>query len=315
MSSLREGDRRQAVLPTNHMGESFLALSDRGKNGGARWIGGTLVLLFFWLIVGSIMTLPFLLLSGVLATGDLMQGDPFWTYIATNVSFFGIWIGLFLVMRFLHRRPLRTLVTGAPGIHWGRLAQGFLAWLVLIALGQAAEFALYPERIRVTFEVTRWLTFLPFVLILTPIQTSAEELLFRGYWLQGTGRLTRNAIALVALNGLLFAVPHMLNPEVTSNPGDALILFAGYAVTGGVLALYTLRDNRLELALGAHMANNLFAALAVNYTDSALTTPAVVTNTTLDARFGLVSLMFVAAAFYVIVFVGLDRRATVLTHE
>ncbi len=285
------------------MTNNFLALSNLGKNGAARWVGGTLLILFLWFIVGSIATLPFLFLSGMdFATGNLATGDPFWVYLAVNVSFPFIWLGVWLAVKFLHQRAFRTLITPAPKISWTRLAQGFGVWFVLIAIVQIVEFVIYPERAVLTFDPARWILFLPFVLVLTPIQTSAEEILFRGYWLQGIGRLTQNIVALCVVNGILFALPHMLNPEVVANPNSTLLLFLNYFVTGAALALYTLRDGRLELALGAHAANNLFAALVVNYQDSTLTTPAVYTNPVLDATFGLIALVLIAIAFYLIVF-------------
>jgi membrane protease YdiL (CAAX protease family) len=294
------------------LGTRFIDLTNLGRNGPLRWIGGTLVVLFCWLVVGSFIALPFLLRSnGEMVGGEIFGADPFWLYLATNVSFLGIWLGLWLALKFLHRRGFRTLVTPAPGISWSRIATGFVLWLALVALLQFVEFMLYPARAQYTFQPEEWLFFLPFVLILTPIQTSAEELLFRGYWLQGMGRLTSNVILLIVVNGVLFALPHMFNPEVTRNPESGLLLFFSYATTGAALALFTLRDNRLELALGAHAANNLFAALIVNYADSALQTPAVFTNPTLDAAYAQISLIVIVVAFYFIVFRWLDRRAPV----
>lgn len=293
------------------MTNNFLDLANLGKNGAARWLGGTLIILFLWFVVGSIATLPFLFLSGVdFTTGDLAGADPFWTYIAVSVSFPFIWLGVWLVVRFVHQRAFRTLITPAPSISWMRAGQGFAVWLVLVALAQLAEFVIYPARAVWTFDPAKWILFLPFILILTPIQTSAEELLFRGYWLQGVGRLTRNFLALAIVNGILFALPHMLNPEVLANPNSTLLLFMNYFLTGAALAVYTLRDNRLELALGAHASNNLFAALFVNYQDSALTTPAFFTNPVLDATFGTISLIMIAVAFYLIVFRWLERNRT-----
>ncbi|MCC7162234.1 MAG: CPBP family intramembrane metalloprotease [Anaerolineae bacterium] len=290
------------------MNNQFLELSDQGKNGAGRWIGGTALILFCWLILGSFVAAPFLILSGAAFTGDTSSGDPFWNYLGLNLSFFGIWLGVWLAIRFIHQRAFRTLITPKPKMSWARVGVGFGTWLVLVALAQLIEFAIYPQRAQLTFNAAEWLRFLPLILILTPIQTSAEELLFRGYWLQGTGRLARNVIVLCIVNGLLFGLPHMFNPEVLSNPENTLLLFLNYFATGAVLAFYTLRDQRLELALGAHAANNMFAALAVNYKDSALTTPAIFTNPVLDAPFGLATLILIAAAFYLIVFRLFDRK-------
>lgn len=297
------------------MNNQFLEISNVGRNGAARWIGGTLLILFFWLVIGSILAVPFLLLSGAALTGDVSSGDPFWNYLGINVSFLGIWLGLWLTIRFIHGRAFRTLITPLPKMSWSRIGVGFGVWLVLIAVAQLAEFVIYPQRAQITFNPAEWLRFLPFILILTPIQTSAEELLFRGYWLQGTGRLTRNVIILCSVNGFLFGLPHMLNPEVLSNPDSTLLLFLNYFGIGAALAFFTLRDQRLELALGAHAANNMFAALAVNYTDSALTTPAIFTSSVLDAPLGLVSLVVMSVAFYFIVFRLIDRRKQPQTAE
>jgi hypothetical protein len=104
------------------------------------------------------------------------------------------------------------------------------------------------------------------------------------------------------VNGILFGLPHMLNPEVLNHPENALLMFFNYSLTGAALALYTLRDNRLELALGAHAANNLFSALFVNYTDSPLTTPALFTNPAIDAPLGFVSLVIITTVFYLVIF-------------
>lgn len=290
------------------MGARFLDLSNLGKNGALRWIFGSFLILFFWQIIGSFLGLPFLFWAGYVTEGnaagaivamtDLKRGDPFWNYVGLNLTFIGLWIGLWIVVRFLHHRKMITLVTPALKLNWARLLTGFVLWLGLVVIAQVVEFGLHPERAIVTFEPVRWLLFLPFILILTPLQTTAEELLFRGYWLQGTGRLTRSVVLLCAANGIFFGLPHMLNPEVLSHPESTLLLFLSYFLTGAALAFYTLCDNRLELALGAHAANNLFSALFVNYTDSPLTTPALFTNPTIDAAFGLVSLFIIAIVFY-----------------
>ena len=234
------------------MGQLFLALAEHGQNGALRWIGGTLTVLFCWFVGGGIILVPFLLLSGGRPTpaGQLAGGNPFWVYLGTDLSFLGIWLGLWLALRFIHQRPFLTLVTSAPKINWTRAVKDSVSGSRWRSFFSLAEFALYPARVRYTFKPACWFVFLPFVLILTPIQTSAEELLFRGYGLQGVGRLSRNWVILVLVNGLLFALPHMLNPEVVRNPGESALLFLNYFGTGGRFAFFVLRDNRLEAHAG-----------------------------------------------------------------
>jgi hypothetical protein len=71
---------------------------------------------------------------------------------------------------------------------------------------------------------------------------------------------------------------------------------------GFFLTLITLQDNGMELALGMHTANNLFAALFANYTVTALPSPSVFTVQVLDAVYSIVSLMIGMILFYIVFF-------------
>jgi hypothetical protein len=66
---------------------------------------------------------------------------------------------------------------------------------------------------------------------------------------------------------MLFALPHLANPEVA---GEDLIRIIGYVAIGFGWAWVTLRDRTLELAIGAHAANNISAALLAGYVGSAI---------------------------------------------
>jgi hypothetical protein len=90
-------------------------------------------------------------------------------------------------------------------------------------------------------------------------------------------------------------LPHLANPEVRT---DFVLMPAYYFGIGLLLALVTLRDNRLELAVGAHAANNLFSSLVANYVNSALPTPSVFTVSRLDALYALAAFVVTAVIFY-----------------
>ena len=78
-----------------------------------------------------------------------------------------------------------------------------------------------------------------------------------------------------------------------------------YLVIGMLLAAVTLRDGRLELALGIHAANNIFSALIANYEGSVLTTDSIFTST-LEPVYSLASLTAASVAAYLVFF---GRRA------
>jgi membrane protease YdiL (CAAX protease family) len=238
-------------------------------------------------------------LTGI-ATGSLPGVDPIVSFVALMLASVFLVLGITLAVRFIHNRPLRTLITPARSIAWGRLFQGFGAWFVLAALMSMVEALLYPGRYVWTLDLRRFLPFVFLALILIPIQTSGEELFFRAYLLQGIGIRLRNIWILSSISGFLFMLPHFLNPEASVNyPLMGLYYFS----MGAFLAYITLRDGRLELALGVHVANNLFSVLFANYTTSVLPSPSLFTVNVLDAVYSVPAAL-VAMVIFVLLFVG-----------
>lgn len=294
------------------MNFDYLDAALEGKNEWWRYLIAVLLILFFWLILGSIPVIA--AAAVVMADGNpatevgpfgLIGVDPLLNFILLMFSFVAFLLGILLAVRFIHRRPLRSLVTAAPQIDWRRLGQGFAIWIALAALIALVEAVLFPDRYQLTFQAVRFLPFVPLAILFIPLQTTAEELLFRGYLLQGFGRLIRNWFILACLSGLLFMLPHLANPEVSAGPALLAIFYFSF---GAFLAFITLRDNGLELALGAHAGNNLFTALLVNYEGGALATPAIFTATELDPLFNLVTSLVAMAIFYWLVFTRRRQR-------
>lgn len=289
---------------------AFIDLAKQGEHAWWRYVVGIGVVLFFWLILGS---LPFLAAVGWVAldknpnttldmeTGTLEGIDPILSsYLLPNLAFPLFLLGMFLVVRVIHRRPLRTLITPQDRIAWTRLLESFAVWFVLAIVTTAFEYALHPGAFRWSnVAPLRYLGFAMLAIIFTSLQTMTEELFFRGYLLQGLGQLIQQPSILAAVNGLLFMLPHTLNPEVAS--GVVLTLLYYWAI-GAFFTWLTLKENRLELALGVHAANNLFVALFVNFKGSALYTPALVMSNRLDPLYNLLSFIVMAGVFYLVVF-------------
>jgi hypothetical protein len=105
---------------------------------------------------------------------------------------------------------------------------------------------------------------------------------------------------LAIASSLPFAIAHFGNPEMSR--GAAWIALS-YLLMGIFLVLITLKDERLELALGVHAANNLFVVLVVNTQDSVLPTPALIMQQTpTDPRFTILALLSEIAIFYGLLF-------------
>src|SRR3989338_662433 len=91
-------------------------------------------------------------------------------------------------------------------------------------------------------------------------QKSSEEAFFRGFLLQGIGRMFGKAWMSILITGVLFGLLHGSNPEV-EKIGNILLIF--YIGTGIFLGLMAHLDNGIELSMGYHAVNNIFAALIV----------------------------------------------------
>lgn len=286
------------------MGKDFVDLARQGENAWWRYLASILLIVFGWLAVSILLvvvTVAIVMLDDNpatvinLNTGQFEGVDPI---IMLGVSLFGslpLIAALFVAVRFIHQRPFLTLITTRPRIDLKRIGLGFGFFLILVIAASLIEALLFPGRYQVTWDAKEFLKFVPFALVLVPIQTTAEELLFRGYLLQSVGLATGRPIIAATISSLLFMVLHLANPEVQV---DLLLLPAYYFGVGLVLALVTLRDNRLELAIGAHTAINLFVFLFANYVGSVLSSPAVFTVSELDPQYALVSFAVMGILFY-----------------
>jgi membrane protease YdiL (CAAX protease family) len=284
----------------------YLEVASQGRNEWWRYLLSFPAILVTWLFVGSIpvvMLMAYVSMDGNPATnfsGTGFTGIPVvLEFLITMSSFIPFFVATLLAVRFIHERPMKTLVTGKMHIRWGRILAGAAAWLFIAALLAVTEAVLYPGRYVLTFQPVTLLIYAVFALILIPIQTSAEELFFRGYLLQWMGLRLKNVWVLSLLNGILFFLPHSVNPEMASG---SLLIGLGYFAMGFFLTLITLQDHGMELALGMHAGNNLFAALFANYEVTALPSPSLFTVQTLDPVFSLISLVIGMIVFYVVFF-------------
>lgn len=287
--------------------QTYLDLARLGKNDWWRFVLAVLLMLFMWQILGNLPAAA-IVIRGVVrdgwragsSAGALPGMDTLSGFVALMLASVFFICGIYLAMRFLHQRPLRTLITPAHSIAWGRLFQGFGLWFGLAVLMSAVEALLYPGRYVWSLDMRRFVPFVFLALIFIPIQTCAEELFFRGYVLQAAGLRLRNIWTLSTISGLLFGLPHLMNPEASVNYP---LLGFYYFAFGFSLAYISLRDGRLELALGAHAANNLFSVIVANYTITVLPSPSLFTITVLDAVYSVPAAL-IGMAIFLWVFAG-----------
>ncbi len=167
------------------MGYDFIDLARQGKNQWWRWVLGVCVVLVAW--VGSGFSLGMVLVFWVIldndpntyidaATKSIKGLDPIISYIAFNLGHAIMVVVLFLVIRYVHKRQFLSLITPRDRIRWDGMAGSFVLWFGLCAVTTLIDYALHPSTYKLTLHPLRFLIFVPIALVLTPLQTTAEEL-------------------------------------------------------------------------------------------------------------------------------------------
>jgi uncharacterized protein len=247
------------------MKNDFIEISRTGKNSGWLYLAGFVIVL----IAATIFSFPTVLVTDLKTQKPTVAGH--WYLAVAILQFVGIIVGLWFATKFLHNRPFKTLITPLAEINWKRIAISSGLWFGITVAVELLFYGLFPEMYSFSLKINDFLPALMVGLLLLPIQTTAEELLFRGYILQGIG--SKNIWAGIIVSGVLFGLAHGLNPE-TQKVGF-FIGMSYYISVGLFFALLTIFDKKIELPMGIHAANNIYSFLVVSYPDSVLPTNSI----------------------------------------
>lgn len=280
-----------------------------------RWIGGLALILLLWLVVGAIPLITMYALQAddslIAALSNRAQLYRFMETrlgFALNLSAFIMFaIGIFWVQKGLFGKTTQQIITGANRIRWRKVFGGFVGCAIIFCAYNALVYYLYPGVFRYNFNPETFAVFFIIVLILTPVQSGAEELLFRGYLSQAVGQWISSPIVVFVLTSAIFAAFHLINPGAFETP--VFYLFALFAMGMGMSALVYF-EGGLESAIGFHTANNIFIFTLVGYKTDGLPAQAVFmiesSGTSGTVLAALAQLAFVVAS--VVTILWINRR-------
>lgn len=177
--------------------------------------------------------------------------------------------GIYFAVRFLHQQKFLSIVTARKKMDWRRVGYSFCIWSIFTVISTLLMCYLNPADFEINFQFIPFLILTVIATLLVPIQTSVEELIFRGYLMQGFANLFKNKWLPLLMTSSIFGLMHLFNPEVIKMGNIIMVYYIG---TGLLLGIMTLMDDGMELALGFHAANNLIGALLVTSDWSAFQT-------------------------------------------
>jgi len=205
---------------------------------------------------------------------------------------------MFVLMKPMHGRNFKTLFNGGANLRWGKFIISALVWFLLMGIYLYISIQNNPENFTVnnTSKSLIWLIIIALSLI--PFQTTFEEILFRGYLMQGAGAWFRNKWMPLLITSIFFGLMHSFNPEIKEY--GFLTMMPQYVFYGLVFGLITIIDNGIEIAMGAHAANNIFLSVFVTQKSSTLQTAAVYEQKEAYPWQDFLSLLVVSVIFVVI---------------
>jgi membrane protease YdiL (CAAX protease family) len=240
-----------------------------GKNEWYHWVLTIILVFVGWQIIGVVP----LIISAAVYSENITEflnaaADNFMTLGMNKNLFLFLMlimfaIGLFfliIAIKYIHKRTVTSIVTSRKNIDWKRFWFGFLSWGTIVVLLSIIGILLAPENYTYNFNAKPFFILVAISIIFIPLQTSLEELLFRGYFMQGIGVLVKNKWAPLIITSVCFGLLHGANPEVQKLGSITMVFYIG---TGFFYGITTLMDEGTELALGLHASNNMFAAFLI----------------------------------------------------
>lgn len=263
---------------------NFIQIAYKGKNEWWRHLISHLILLFpFLLNVLLVIAVPGLVEKAYENMKNFDGNKNI--FLVTNLLPFVFLLGfLFLFVKLLHERSITTVVTSRREIDWKRFFFGFFFWGTLSILIILIGYFITPEMYVWNFKPSSFFILLIITLIFIPLQTSFEELYFRGFLMQSVGVLFKNKWFPLIFTSVLFGAMHAFNPEVEKMGYSLMIYYIG---TGFLFGIITLLDEGTEIALGMHAVNNIIAATVMTSDWAVFQTDALLIDKT-EPELGLI---------------------------
>lgn len=256
----------------------FLRLGKKGNNRTGNYLLTSSIVMGTYIITS---VLPFWIdtsMTGRFQLEDLTNLSELSRLIGKNLllaylllPFLATSLALLFCIKFIHNREIRTVFTARETFDWKRFWFAFLLWGALLFSFIFVSF-LNGTPLNWNFHPYDFFLLVLVSIALVPIQTTCEELFFRGFLFQWLGQFKVQGWLVISVTGIFFGLMHYNNPEIEVL-GPFVILY--YVLTGLFLSTLVRMDDGLELSMGYHAVNNLFAALILTNNWQAFQTDAL----------------------------------------
>lgn len=250
---------------------AYVELARNGGNGSWRILAGLVVVAIVWISVGIAIALAGAALfvarrgdradsvDAILATFDYQAfaADPLGSGTLL-LSFAGIWAGAWIVMRVFHGRSIRDLFGVERRLVWPDFLRASLVTFIVGLMAIPFVLIVDPTLQRGDISLSGWIVAALPLMLCCFVQTSAEEILFRGYLHQTLAARYVTPAIWLGLPTLLFTLLHW---EGEASSAMNLSVLATIGVFALSMSYLLIKTGNLAAAMGAHFGNNLGAFL------------------------------------------------------
>ncbi len=180
---------------------------------------------------------------------------------------------VFFAIKYVHCSSVKDFFTARKAFDWSRFLFGLIVTASIMTLGFAIDSYANDEVIW-NYKADQFWMLLLIAVVLVPIQTTCEELIFRSYLFKAFSWLKFPLITILFCS-TAFGLIHMGNPEVDALGKQVLIFYIWSGLFLGVIAYL---DGGLELSMAFHAINNIVAAVLITNDWQAFQTDALFIN-------------------------------------
>lgn len=180
-------------------------------------------------------------------------------FIAGMLTFVA-WMGaMWWLFKLFHHRERMTLISGEKKLRLKNFFMGMGAFTIAYGVFCLIGLPLLSSVIDTNFQFDggRYFVFAAIALIFLPFQTGCEELIFRGYLMQGFALCTKSKVWALVITSVFFGIIHGYNGPVEEY--GFLAAIPVYIFIGFEFGLFAILSDGIELPWGIHYANNLLA--------------------------------------------------------
>lgn len=243
---------------------SFLSKGKEGNNRLAAYVFTLAIVMICYAVIGQLPMIIDLAISRDLNSLQNADVQTLSLVFGKNkllfyllLPFVLVLISLLLSVRLIHKRKMLSVITARKKFDFKRFFFAFVLWGIIMGLSFWASLS-QSDQIKWNFNPETFWILCVISLVFITLQTMAEEVLFRGYLMQGVYAKTNNVWIAVISTSILFGLMHAANPEIEVL-GYGVLFY--YILTGFFLGYTAMKDNGIELSMGYHAINNIFASI------------------------------------------------------